>query len=127
MMEYAAIDLLVYQNKNDQALKSLDDMLAKYKTHNLADEILWLKSSIYQKIDKIDDAIASLKQITENYNSEILADDALFTLAKIYDKSKEDKKLAMELYKKTLQDFPGSIYAAEARKRYRELRGDFMN
>lgn len=127
MMEYAAIDLLVYQNKNDQALKSLDNMLAKYKTHNLADEILWLKSSIYQKIDKIDDAIASLKQIIENYKSEILADDALFTLAKIYDKTKEDKKLAMDLYKKTLQDFPGSIYAAEARKRYRELRGDFMN
>jgi hypothetical protein len=31
----------------------------------------------------------------------------------------------MEIYREFLNKFPGSVFAAEARKRYRTLRGDF--
>jgi len=31
----------------------------------------------------------------------------------------------MEIYRDFLNKYPGSVYAAEARKRYRTLRGDF--
>jgi outer membrane protein assembly factor BamD (BamD/ComL family) len=31
----------------------------------------------------------------------------------------------MEIYRDFLNKYPGSVYAAEARKRFRNLRGDF--
>ena len=36
------------------------------------------------------------------------------------------KDKAMEIYREFLTKFPGSVYAAEARKRFRTLRGDFI-
>jgi hypothetical protein len=33
----------------------------------------------------------------------------------------------MELYNQLLQKYPGSIFGAEARKRFRALRGDTIN
>jgi outer membrane protein assembly factor BamD (BamD/ComL family) len=38
-----------------------------------------------------------------------------------------NKEKAMEIYREFLNKFPGSVYAAEARKRFRMLRGDFSN
>ena len=57
----------------------------------------------------------------------MLADDALFTTAKIYQEKFNNKEKAMELYREVLQKYPGSIYGAEARKRFRNLRGDTIN
>jgi translation initiation factor IF-1 len=53
-----------------------------------------------------------------------LADDALYLQAKMYDVILEDKEKAMELYEKILLEHNSSIFAAEARKRFRILRGD---
>ena len=50
-----------------------------------------------------------------------------FLEAKIYEENFEQKDKAMELYREILQKFPGSIYGAEARKRFRNLRGDTIN
>jgi TolA-binding protein len=36
----------------------------------------------------------------------------------------EDHERAKELYQQILTEFPGSLYAVEARKRFRQLRGD---
>ena len=33
----------------------------------------------------------------------------------------------MELYQQLLTNYPGSLFAVEARKRYRSLRGDIIN
>ncbi|CAN5374953.1 hypothetical protein BH10BAC4_BH10BAC4_09840 [soil metagenome] len=33
----------------------------------------------------------------------------------------------MEIYRTFLDKYPGSVYAAEARKRFRTLRGDFQS
>lgn len=56
---------------------------------------------------------------------DILADDAFFTIAEIYERQLMDKNKAMEQYQNLMVQFPGSVYVAEARKRFRELRGDF--
>jgi hypothetical protein len=42
----------------------------------------------------------------------------------MYDVILEDKEKAMELYEKILLEHNSSIFAAEARKRFRILRGD---
>ena len=54
---------------------------------------------------------------------DILADDALFQLALILDEAEGDSEGAAALYEQLLFDYPGSLHAVEARRRYRAIRG----
>ena len=126
MRDYAAVDLLLYQNKTSEALTQLDKLLVKYKGHALSDEILWLKAKTYAKMGENQKAVDNLQLIVDNYAQDILADDALFMLADLYQNQLKDKAKAMALYQQLLEKYAGSIYVAEARKRFRTLRGDAL-
>jgi TolA-binding protein len=76
---------------------------------------------------KFEESIKLLQQILNEYPDDILADDAYFQQGEIYERQLHDKDKAMEIYREFLNKYPGSVYAAEARKRYRMLRGDFSN
>lgn len=127
MKEYAKVDLLLFQNKNAEAMTALNQIFEKYKSHSLADDILLLRANTNLKINQPQKALEDLELLRKNYSFDILADDALFLEAKIYEESFQQKDKAMELYREILQKFPGSIYGAEARKRFRNLRGDTIN
>jgi outer membrane protein assembly factor BamD (BamD/ComL family) len=127
MREYAAIDLLLFQNRTDEAVDKLNGMWKKYGEHSLADEILWLRAKTYMKQGKQAEALEDLKMITTKFPQDILGDDAMFTQGRIYEEQVKDKNAAMEIYQKILTQYPGSIYGAEARKRFRLLRGDVVN
>ncbi len=127
MEEYAAIDLLVFQNKLPEAIAALNGMQKKYPGHSLTDEIYFQKAKIYERMGKFDQAIENLQQIVNNPQFDILNDDALFKMANIYDVNLNDKEKAMQLYNDLLVKHKGSIYMAEARKRFRKLRGDNIN
>jgi TolA-binding protein len=71
-------------------------------------------------------SINMLQNIVDNYGSDILGDDALFLIGSIYEDQLNEKEKAMEVYKTFLREYPGSNKAAEARKRFRTLRGDFL-
>jgi tetratricopeptide (TPR) repeat protein len=124
MQEYAAVELLLYQNKTGEALNTLDKLFEKYKQHSLADEILWLRAKTYFKMGENQKVVDNLSKIVDNYNEDILADDALFMIAEVYQNKLKDKTKAMELYQKLLEKYPASIHGADARKRFRQLRGD---
>jgi TolA-binding protein len=70
-------------------------------------------------------ALALLQKIQQEFGDDILADDAYFLEGDIYERQLKNKEKAMEIYRDFLNKYPGSVYAAEARKRYRALRGDF--
>ncbi|GAB3285143.1 tetratricopeptide repeat protein [Larkinella harenae] len=127
MKEFAAIELMLFQNKVDSAALALSEMYTRYKDHSLADNILWLRANTLIKQNKVDEALQDLEKITTNYSEDVLGDDALFLTAKTYEENKKDKTRAMELYNQLLQKYPGSIFGAEARKRFRSLRGDVIN
>ena len=127
MREYAAIDLLLFQNKTDEAVDSLNKMLITYADHSLADEVLWLRANTYLKQGKTTEALDDLKKIGEKYPTDILGDDALYTQGLIYQDRLKDKVAAMDAFQKVLTQYPGSIYGADARKRFRLLRGDTIN
>ena len=57
----------------------------------------------------------------------VMADDALYRRALLHETKLDDKEKAMELYQELLTKFPGSLYTVDARKRFRALRGDFLN
>ena len=125
MKNYAAVDLLLFQNKQIKALEKLEEMLQKYSGHPLTDEINWLLSKIHIKLGNTKDALDVLNVIRKQYPEDILGDDAFYEIGKIYEDILDDKDKAMEIYKKFLTNYPGSIYIADVRKRFRILRGDF--
>jgi tetratricopeptide (TPR) repeat protein len=127
MKQYAAAELLLFQNRNDEALESLSEMYKKYPSHPLADEILWTKAKTYLKLNKVEKAVENLETILKDHSYDVLADDARFMLAKITEEKQNDKASAMKMYQQILIKYPGSIYGAEARKRFRILRGDTIN
>ncbi len=127
MREYSNVELMLFQNKTREAIDSLKRLYEKYQNHSIADEILWLTAKTYMKLDSNRQALEDLKIIHEKFGYDILGDDALFTMAKLYQEKINDKDEAMKLYQELLEKYPGSIFIAESRKRFRVLRGDPIN
>jgi TolA-binding protein len=123
---YADAELLEFKNQSTKALIKLDSIAAKYPANSLADDVLYFKSRIYIKTNNYPQAAVVLKELIAQQTSSIWADDALFKLADLQEKKLNDPEQAKILYQKLLTDFPGSMHIAEARKRFRKLRGDNM-
>ncbi len=138
---YASIELLLYQNKTQQALEAIkllkegsaessDSSNAvknkiSFSNHTILDDVYWLEANIRMKQGEFSESITLLQRILSEYPDDILADDAYFLQGEIYERQLGDKDKAMEIYREFLNRFPGSVFAAEARKRFRVLRGDF--
>lgn len=124
MKMYARADLLIYQNRLDEAIQTLDSIPTLYPKHSLSDEIYYAKAHIMVKRRDYTKAIEFYQKIITDFSEDILGDNAIFELAKLYDERLKNHDAAMELYEKILLDCPGSLFTVDARKRYRELRGD---
>jgi hypothetical protein len=48
----------------------------------------------------------------------------LFTLADLYEKQLNNPEEAKKFYQRLMNEYPGSMFNAEARKRFRNIRGD---
>ncbi len=127
LREFSQIELLVFQRKDDEALQKLKNMLKDYPKHSISDEVLWKKANLLLKMNKPEEALADLEVIMATYSEDIWGDDALFMIGKIYEETLKNKDKAQEAYKNHLLKYPGSIYTAEARRRFRILRGDFVD
>jgi tetratricopeptide (TPR) repeat protein len=121
---YAAAELLVFQNRFDEAFTKLDSLKEAFPKHSLDDDVYYLKAQIYKKQRDYPKAITAFEKILAEYKEEIRADNALFEMAEIYETRLDQKDKAKELYEKLFTDFTDSSLAVEARKRFRILRGD---
>lgn len=124
LKDYAAAEQLVFQNKLPAAVAGLDALLAKYPGHSLTDNTYYLKAQLQQRMGNFPAAVATLERLVAGPANGVLSDDALFLLARIQEEDLKDKPKAQVLYEQVLTKYPGSIYVAEARKRFRKLRGD---
>ena len=124
---YAQADLLVFQNRFDEALEYMDTITSEYPGHSLTDEIMFQKYKIERRRQNWEKASEYLQRIVTFHGDDILGDDATFRLAQLYDFVIKDEAKAEEFYKKLLLDYPGSLYVVEARKRYRALQGETFN
>ena len=124
---YAKAEFLIFQNKDDEALRALDSVMILSPFGTLVDDALYQKALIFIKQKNYFEAEKLLKRIIENYSDQLLADDAVFQLAELYDYYLKDIPLAMEYYQKILKDHSDSLFVVQARNRYRTLRGDNVN
>ena len=121
---YAESELLLFQNKYDEALNKLTEIDTLFPEHSLTDDILYSKAQIYEKLKDYDQSKSMLESIIENHVEEIRCDNALFELAELYEGPLANKEEAMKLYKRLFEEFSNSTLATIARKRFRVLRGD---
>ena len=124
---YASAELMAIQHKFQEAIARMDSINLLFNNNTLGDDINYAKSQIFLTQGKLTEAEAMLKNIVEYYPKELYGDDAQFKLAELYDKKTNDKEKAKQAYQDLLTNYPGSIYTVEARKRFRELRGDNIN
>lgn len=124
LLIYARADLLLFRRMEDLALQTLDsiEMLSMY--HPLFDEVLYKKAEVYLQKKDYTMADSLLRKLYDFYSTDILGDDALFKRAQLQEEVFLNTEKAMELYKELLDNYPGSLYVVDARKRYRTLRGD---
>jgi TolA-binding protein len=124
---YSKADLLLFQNKEELALQTLDSITMLDLYHPIFDEVLYKKAEIMLRERNYAEADSLLVKLYNFYPDDILGDDALFKLAELQETIFGNKDKAMELYKELLEKYPGSVLVVEARKRYRTLRGDKVN
>lgn len=133
LKQYALVELLLYQNKIDAALEKIKLLKqgmgdsVTFSNHTILDDVYWLEANIRMKQGDFEKALVLLQQIINEYADDVLADDAYFLQGEVYERQLKNKQKAMEIYREFLNKYPGSVYAAEARKRYRTLRGDFTD
>jgi tetratricopeptide (TPR) repeat protein len=121
---FAEAELLSFQNKFDQALQKLDSIPIIFPQHSLEDDVLYEKAHIFRKLRKTEEMISMYQAVIEKYGEEIRADNAMFELAEFYEFQLNDAEKAKPLYEKLFLDYASSTFAAEARNRFRKLRGD---
>lgn len=121
---YAQADLLIFQNRFEEAFQKIDEITSTFPKHALEDDILFLKSKVYTKQREYEKTATVLQAIIDNYPDGIRADNAIFQLAGLYETHLNDLEKAQALYETLFIDYSGSTFAVEARKKYRALRGD---
>jgi len=124
MQMYAKAEWLEFQNKIDDSQECLDSMLSMYQGHPLTDEIYYKKALLSIKKRDYNNAALFFEKVATNFSFDLLADDALFQWAELLENRLNNKEKAQELYQKIVLDYSDSIYTKEARKRFRNLRGD---
>lgn len=121
---YADAEMLQFRNLPLQAVKKLDSITIAYPENGLADAVLMSKAKIFIKSGDFVKATEMLKKVADGFKDGIWTDDALFTLGDLYEKKLNDLVQAKTYFQKLITDYPGSMFSAEARKRFRNLRGD---
>ena len=124
MRLFAKADLLLYQKKYDEAVIKYDSILINFYGHSLSDEIYLRKGDIYLENGDVSSALVNYEKIEEQWSFDILSDDALYKRAKVYDDILHNTDAAKQLYEKILLEHSSSVYVAESRKRFRDLRGE---
>jgi tetratricopeptide (TPR) repeat protein len=124
---FASAELMVLEHRYNEAIARMDSINILFSEHTLGDDISYKKAVIYKTLGQYKDAEAMYKHILEYYPEELYGDDAQFMLAELYEKHLNDSEKARKAYEQVMVGYPGSIFTVEARKRYRQLRGDILN
>jgi tetratricopeptide (TPR) repeat protein len=127
MMLFARAELMIYQNKFEEANYELDGILKLYPFHSLTDDVYYKKAEIAMKEQDYTAAADWLNKIVTTHKKDLLADNALYLLGKIYQNYLKDEVKAKAAYEQLILDYQGSTFVVDARKQFRKLRGDELN
>jgi tetratricopeptide (TPR) repeat protein len=124
LKEFARGDFLIYQNKKQEAITQFQNILKSFKGQEIEAVTMLRLGKLYESLKEYNFALNLYQQIIEQHSDGIYVDEALYFSAEIYNNELQETEKAKPLYEKVIFNHQDSIYFVEARKKYRELRGD---
>ena len=121
---FAKGDYLLYQNRNQEAITQFKLVLNAFKGDEIEAVTQLRLGKTYEKTAEYNLALSQYQSIIDHHSDGIYIDEALFFSAEIYSKRLNEAEKAKALYEKIIFNHQDSIYFVEARKKFRELRGD---
>lgn len=126
LIAFAKADLLQRQRKLSEALAADEQIRSRYAQTPLIDETLMNIGDILTTMGRYTEAIASYDSLIAGFPESIVLDRAMMKIGRIYQAGLKDPAKATAEYQQLLVKYPNSIYASEARKTIRTLRGDSL-
>ncbi|REG92168.1 tetratricopeptide repeat protein [Flavobacterium aquicola] len=124
LKQFAKGDYLLYQNRNQEAVVQFQQILKSFKGQEIESVTLLRLGRLYEKLGDTALALAQYQDIIEHHSDGIYVDEALYFSAEIYNKQLQQPDKAKALYEKIIFSHQDSIYFVDARRKFRELRGD---
>jgi len=124
LKQFAKGDFLIYQNKKQEAIVQFQNILKSFKGQEIEAVTMLRLGKIYESLKDYNSALSQYQQVIDHHSDGIYVDEALFFSAEIYNDELKDIEKAKSLYEKVIFNHQDSIYFVDARKKYRELRGD---
>ena len=124
LKKFARADFLLYKNKKQEALSAFQTILKEHKGEQIEAVTLLRIGKIYEQLGDFNAALEQYKIIIDKHKDCIYVDEALYFAAEIYNFQLKDTEKAKPLYEEMIFKHEDSIYYVDARKKYRQLRGD---
>jgi tetratricopeptide (TPR) repeat protein len=124
LKQFAKGDYLLYQNRNQEAIAQFQSILKSFKGDEIEAVTLLRLGRVYEKTGDYTLALSQYQEIIANHSDGIYIDEALYFSADIYNKQLQMPDKAKPLYEKIIFNHQDSIYFVDARRKFRELRGD---
>ncbi|MFW5687829.1 MAG: tetratricopeptide repeat protein, partial [Bacteroidota bacterium] len=120
----ARAEMHEFMHNYDMALEVLDSLESEFASHQILDDVLMTRARIFMRTGEYQSADETLLAIVTQFADGLHAPEALFLRAMLYEQVFQDKQKAMDLYTDLMVNYPGSLRNADARSRFRYLRGD---
>lgn len=124
LKKFARADYLLYQNKTQEALAQFQSILKENKGDEIESATILRLGQTYEKMHDFNSALSQYQNIIDNHKEGIYIDEALYFSAEIYNNNLKMPEKAKPLYEAILFNHQDSIYFVEARRKFRQLRGD---
>ena len=124
LKQFAKGDYLLYQKRTQEAIIQFQSILKCFKGQEIEAVTLLRLGKIYEKQGQFDLALVQYQNIIVQHSNGIYIDEALYFSAEIYNNKLLQPDKAKPLYEKIIFNHQDSIYFVDARKKYRQLRGD---
>lgn len=123
---YAKADFLKFQNKDKEAIQTLNILIETHPTHTIVDQALMYKAKIHESLGDFKIAEQNYLRILNDFSDDILVDDAYFALAELYRNHLDLPQKAQECYEKIIFEHQDSIHFVASKKQYRILSKSFQ-
>lgn len=117
LKEYAKADLLAYQNKNDEAIAILSNIITNYSGQPIEDEALFKQAQLFVKKKQYDKAILNYTKIIVLDKKGIYVDDVYYHMAELYNNELNNLEKAKEYYQKIIFDHPVEYLPSRSSKK----------
>ncbi len=124
LKQFARAELLARQFKFSEAVNEFGSIVDLYFAAPLSDDALLKKAEYQIHLHQFNQALASYRRLLDDFTLSTEKDKTFFRMGELYQTHLNDKHKAIAAYETILEKYPFSLFAEEARKRIRLLRGD---